>query len=498
MTKTLQDLIDDSIFISTEYQARLAELSGDAEWTVDFSAPSFTLQSDASVRLTPYLLGTESENRGSWIWSWQELGHFPDRVVSAAIQAREGGAQHSISELTTDELPLDSGLARKLTLATKALTGIYAHYPLTAGAGVRAWVLLDGPQLVLDAPTVNRMGQVMAQALQTGTAVNHLRAVNSYAKLRGAHIEWDTDATAVITAADGALRLWFDNGKISGIEPAEPQVGVDELTKLASQAEDIREQLESERQGIEAIAAREAAEQVAAREASRLATHEVEEEADAKEPEEVAELETQSPSDEQVEQEAKAPVAEDVPAVSDEPAEVAQSAESDEPAKADAPAEADKADKPTASDKPAKADAPAEADKADKPTTSDKPTTADAPQQTAGEDEVEGTVTTDRVYPNAGQPYDQEPTPDVQPGRVTTSAIADEDIVHEEPDAGAQEGRDKNQQAAEGRTSAEGEGRPSGDIRLAGQAPDLDGERAEAAKKPKGEKKGFFSRFFGL
>lgn len=63
MTKTLQDLIDEALFISTEYQARLAELTGDSDWSVDFSAPSFTLKSDPSVSLSPSLLGTESEQR---------------------------------------------------------------------------------------------------------------------------------------------------------------------------------------------------------------------------------------------------------------------------------------------------------------------------------------------------------------------------------------------------------------------------------------------------
>ena len=54
MTKTLQDLIDEALFISTEYQARLAELTGDSDWSVDFSAPSFTLKSDPSVSLSPH------------------------------------------------------------------------------------------------------------------------------------------------------------------------------------------------------------------------------------------------------------------------------------------------------------------------------------------------------------------------------------------------------------------------------------------------------------
>lgn len=454
MTKTLQDLIDDSIFISTEYQARLAEISGGAEWTVDFSAPSFTLQSDESVSLTPYLLGTESENRGSWIWSWQELGHFPDRVVSAAVQTRLGGAQHGIDQLTTDELPLDNGLARKLALAAKTLTGAYAHYPVTAGAGVRAWILLEGPQLELTAPTVNRMGQVMAQALQTGTAVNHLRAVDSYAKLRGAHIEWDTEATAVITASDGALRLWFDNGKISGIEAAEPTVGADELARLALAAKDHREQLLAERDEVERLAAAEAAQQTAARdEQARAAAEEAARE-------DVARAEA-----------ARAAEAE---------ALAAETAAEEARLQAIAEAEARAAE--------AKALAAAEAEA----------------------EEVEGTVSTDRVYPNAEEPFNQEPTESARPGRVSTSAIADEDIVREPAPAAEQVVAEETLEVTEEQADAaqveevpegyEVAQQPASDIRLAGQAPDLDAERAEAASKPKPkeEKKGFFSRFFGL
>lgn len=266
MTKTLQDLIDEAIFISTEHQARLAELTGESDWAVDFSAPSFSLKSDPSVTLTPYLLGTESEQRGSWIWAWQELGHFPAQVVSAAVQSREAGERLGVQELATDELLLSEGLARRLTLAAKAATGIWAHYPATAGGGVRAWLLVDGPQFELPEPTVQRMGRVMAQALQTGTAVHHQRAVDSYARLRGAHISWDTEACAVITAADGALRLWFDEQTISGIEQAEPVVGQKELQEAARAAAEYRQHLRAEAQEALRLAEEESEQQRRARE----------------------------------------------------------------------------------------------------------------------------------------------------------------------------------------------------------------------------------------
>lgn len=248
MTKTLQELIDASIFISTEYQAVLAELSQGADWDVDFSAPSFTLQTTPPLTLTPYLLGTESAARGSWIWSWQELGHFNPEVVSAAVQAKEAGQRLEVSELTTDEQPLQDGLARRLTLAAKAVTGLYAHYPARAGGNITAWLLLEGEAFELPRLSEQRMMQVIGESLTTDTAVDHNLAVNSYAALRGAHVEWDTDATCVVTVHDGAQRFWFDDHQITGVEPAEPSVGPEELEDLERRAETHREALREDRQ----------------------------------------------------------------------------------------------------------------------------------------------------------------------------------------------------------------------------------------------------------
>lgn len=266
MTNSLQDLIDASIFISTEYQARLAELVGTSEWNVDFTSQSLDFETTPPLSLKPHLLGTESENRGTWIWSWQQLGYFPDSVVSAAIQARETGERDGLTELTTDELPLSESLARRLTLATKTISGLYAHYPLPAGAGVRAWTLLEGAELTLEAPTYKGIGRVIAKTLQSEEVHNQVLAVDSYAQQRGFHIAWDTEATAVLTATDGALRLWFDEGRISGIEQAEPQVGPEVLEQCAAAAAQRRESLAALRAEIERVAAAEAAAQNAQRE----------------------------------------------------------------------------------------------------------------------------------------------------------------------------------------------------------------------------------------
>ena len=378
MTNSLQDLIDASIFISTEYQARLAELIGSADYDVNFAEQSLTFKAADPVSFQPYLLGTESENRGTWIWSWQQLGYFPNAVVSAALQARDAGERDSVLELSTDEIPLSEGLARRLTLATKTVTGLYAHYPLPSGS-VRAWCLIDSPELTLDAPTYKGVGRVIAKALQSEDIHDHPLAVNSYARQRGFHTAWDTEATVVLTMTDGALRLWFDEGRISGIERAKPEVTAQELAQLAAEAEQYRAELAAERAEVEQAAAAEAAEQVALREqqsAERAAARAEAEQAPTAQKPEAEQVAESTTAQENAQQEEAAPAAQ-----SQAPAAAAEHA------------------------------VPAGA--------SQKP--------------VAGVRTTENLYPDTEAPFDQDPREDSEHGRVTVNTLPG-DVV---PNAGA-------------------------------------------------------------
>ena len=500
MTNSLQDLIDASIFISTEYQARLAELIGSADYDVNFAEQSLTFKAADPVSFQPYLLGTESENRGTWIWSWQQLGYFPNAVVSAALQARDAGERDSVLELSTDEIPLSEGLARRLTLATKTVTGLYAHYPLPSGS-VRAWSLIDSPELTLDAPTYKGVGRVIAKALQSEDIHDHPLAVNSYARQRGFHTAWDTEATVVLTMTDGALRLWFDEGRISGIERAKPEVTAQELAQLAAEAEQYRAELAAERAEVEQAAAAEAAEQVALREqqsAERAAARAEAEQAPTAQKPEAAQAAKSAPAQENAQPEEAAPAQPQAPAAA------------------------------------AKRAVPAGA--------SQKP--------------VAGVRTTENLYPDTEAPFDQDPREDSEHGRVTVNTLPGDVVPNaaaaqtgapagqakaaksgasdtsksrtsitpraagkpgasagqgqEAPQSGAQKpaaagAQQQPQQAPKPAASGTGASAPQTEntpataipvIKPAEQKADQHEEQEQAQET--GKKKGFFSRFFGL
>lgn len=469
MTTTLQQLIDESVFISTEHQARLAELSQGVEWDVDFSAASFTLQSDPPVTLRPHLLGTDSTSRGSWIWAWQELGHFPPEVVAASVQARQTGSRSDVAELITDEIPREDGLARRLALAAKAVTGIWAHYPAGVGGQVTAWLLLEGAELELPPLSVETMMRVIAETLQTGTAEDHARAVDSYVRLRGAHIEWDTEATCVITTRTGAQRLWFEDRRIDAAESADPLVGEQELTELEEQAAARRQALRADRDDALRLAAEQTERDRAAREADEQARREAtaaQERAEAEAPiespvapplpEELSreELEAPVPSSEQ-------PAA----ALDDEPAyEISH-------------------------------------DEQEQPSVEEQP-------------EVEPEVTYGGAAAQDDLPYDQDPRRDVAPGEVTTSTVPVAEQAAEQPREDAPEPAAVEQPAAEQepegsqaetveRISAEDlrrQDEPQTERTVAPASSteaqeSEDAARTEDAEQPR--KKGFLSRFFG-
>ena len=154
---------------------------------------------------------------------------------------------------------------------------------------MRAWTLLEGAELTLEAPTYKGIGRVIAKTLQSEEVHNQVLAVDSYAQQRGFHIAWDTEATAVLTATDGALRLWFDEGRISGIEQAEPQVGPEVLEQCAAAAAQRRESLAALRAEIERVAAAEAAAQNAQREQEAAERAAARAEAEAERAAEIAE-----------------------------------------------------------------------------------------------------------------------------------------------------------------------------------------------------------------
>lgn len=223
MTSALQSLVDRGLFLSVEHQRAFEEhLVPDAA-QVDFAGPRVSLPGTDGTAI-PYLLGSSSPSRGTWIWSWQQPEHFLPAVLAAAEATRRYGVDHDIPELAEDEVPLAAGLDERLVIAAKTVSGVHAHYTAGAGGGARVWMLVRSDILVLDPPTVRSVGRTIAEGLHTGLAADHRAAVEGYARRRGLHLSEDADDRVVLSTADGGVELTFDGSAISGIDVVESRL----------------------------------------------------------------------------------------------------------------------------------------------------------------------------------------------------------------------------------------------------------------------------------
>lgn len=229
MSTTLQDLVNRAVFFSTEMQTHFGALIADAEWEVDFTSDphlTFTSSEGTVLRGRPHLLGSESSGQSTWLWGWENINEFPEPVVGLAHDVRKFGAAEDVSELITEELPLDEELALRLTLAAKEITGKWAHYPAGAGAGTTVWLLVDAPELALPEPQVKTTVRALMQGLTQTTVTDHRAALVAYVSKRGIPTAELPEGGLRLLFADGSADLSFDEERrISNCEMGTPLEG---------------------------------------------------------------------------------------------------------------------------------------------------------------------------------------------------------------------------------------------------------------------------------
>ena len=220
MAYELSELVNRAAFMSTEAQIVLEDLVEDLPWQAELGSdnPSLTWgEGDDAIVTRPSLLGTVAVQDMTWHWAWDNINGFPAAVVRRAEEVK--GRADGTHALTEVELPIEANrnLPLELTLAAKALTGVWTHYAASAGPGTDVWFLLESPKLVLGEPSVVRIGRVIAQALMSITVSDHREALLEYAKLRGiSHREGED--TVTLLAADGSATVMFSAGRIVNIE----------------------------------------------------------------------------------------------------------------------------------------------------------------------------------------------------------------------------------------------------------------------------------------
>ena len=194
-------------------QLLLVDLIGDLPWSYNLSTG--TLSFGDRFHWHAEVLGTESEETGTWLWAWaNEASGFPEQQQGASLKLNALGEVHGIAEFTEAMVPLAhaDGHAFASIAVGEGLGKAYYRGPYEGGA---AFLLITDEKLQfqVDDP-LRRIMTIFPQAISAMELPDHREALRGYLEHYGTELPAVAGSAAVVQEVREVLRAEFDEHQI--------------------------------------------------------------------------------------------------------------------------------------------------------------------------------------------------------------------------------------------------------------------------------------------
>lgn len=216
MSPPFQSLFHEYGAVSLGKQMRLLELVGKRDWSLDLDTG--LLSFEGYVRFPVQLLGTESEQSGTWLWAWANPSIANPAVLAQSEQLRSYGEQYSVTEFTEAQVPLNGVNGHTLSMVAAGLCGADAYYrgPYEGGA---AYMLLQGPELrpreeLAPAGFIRLFAEFIS-----AFSVHHHTALAGFARQSGWQCSGTSACLDCISPRGEQVHATFDElGRVTGLQ----------------------------------------------------------------------------------------------------------------------------------------------------------------------------------------------------------------------------------------------------------------------------------------
>ncbi len=190
-------------------QMLLADLIDDLPWAYDLQTG--ILSFGDRYHWKAEVLGTESEETGTWLWAWaNEASNIPAQHQTASLNLKNFGEAHDIDELTEPMVPLDhaDGHAFASIAVGEGLGKAYYRGPYNDGA-VFLLITDENLQLQVEVPLLHIL-TVFPQAISALDLPDHREALRGYLKHYGFEPKDEGDALLLCEEGEELFRATFD------------------------------------------------------------------------------------------------------------------------------------------------------------------------------------------------------------------------------------------------------------------------------------------------
>ncbi len=175
------------------------------DWNVNFSE-GVILFGDRKYPLQ--FIGSESASSNTWLWGWENINGFSDKIIQIALHTKEVGERWKLEPLTTAEFTLDDTFnGHNLSIVTCGLADKYCYYrgPHAGGA---VFVAFSGvPDNVFDPVDIHKFISITTQCIQQ-FHIDHKIFAEGFLLWNNTKYEWNNRTLTAHFQQD--LRIEFE------------------------------------------------------------------------------------------------------------------------------------------------------------------------------------------------------------------------------------------------------------------------------------------------
>ena len=177
------------------------------DWNVDFDRGIISFGND---EYPLQFLGSEANSSNTWLWAWENISEFDDKIISLAREIKAKGEKLNLEALTTAEINISDELnGHTLSIVACGLADKnYCYYrdPYSDGA---IFVAFDGVDERVFAPiNAKDFADIVVNSIQQ-FPLNHKLFVESFLEWNKAKYEWKEN-TLIANFKDSKLEIDFE------------------------------------------------------------------------------------------------------------------------------------------------------------------------------------------------------------------------------------------------------------------------------------------------
>jgi hypothetical protein len=176
------------------------------DWNVDFDKGIIAFGND---EYPLQFLGSEANSSNTWLWAWENINGFDDKIISLAREIKAKGEKLNLEALTTAEINISDELnGHTLSIVACGLADKnYCYYrdPYSDGA---IFVAFDGvDEKVFSSVSAKEFVDIIVRCIQQ-FSLNHKLFVESFLEWNKTKCEWNKNT--LIADFENSQKLEID------------------------------------------------------------------------------------------------------------------------------------------------------------------------------------------------------------------------------------------------------------------------------------------------